>query len=95
MSTSTDVCQNQDMFNNAVEKAIKNIDNQCQSSSDCRWRMQVIGIIMLIFYIYAIILAMKIQDPDQRLLHIVLAMLTGPLYIIAYYLRKFSSLEEI
>ena len=89
MST-TDVCQNQDMFNIAVEKAINNINNKCDSSSDCRWRMQLIGILMLIFYIYAIILAMKIQDPNNRILHIVLAILTGPLYVIAYYLREFS-----
>jgi hypothetical protein len=41
---------------------------------------------MLVFYLWALLLAMRVTDPQHRVLHIILALLTGPLYVLSFYL---------
>jgi hypothetical protein len=46
----------------------------------------ILAIIYVVFLFWAIILAMKVKDADHRILHIVLAVLASPIYILAYYI---------
>jgi hypothetical protein len=41
---------------------------------------------MLVFYLWALLLAMRVTDPQHRVLHIIFALLTGPLYVLSFYL---------
>lgn len=40
--------------------------------------------IMLLFW--AIVLAMKVQNNDTKIIHMVLALIASPFYILSYYL---------
>lgn len=87
---STDVCQNQTVFNSAVKDALKKIeDDQC-NTNECKTSVVIMYIIILILYIYAIILAMQ-ADKEHRIIHLSMALLLGPLYVLAYYLNTFSN----
>jgi len=46
----------------------------------------IVSLIMISFYIWALILALKVSDKEHRVLHVTLALLTGPLYVLSYYL---------
>lgn len=86
---SSDVCQNQTVFNSAVKDALKKIeDDQCNTTG-CKTSVVIMYIIILILYIYAIILAMQ-ADKEHRIIHLSMALLLGPLYVLAYYLNTFS-----
>ena len=80
------LCDNQDDFNDAFYKALKHSrkkDNKRMASG--------VGIYMLIhlmFLFWAIILALK-QPKDQQIVHLTLAMVFSPVYVLAYYLNAF------
>jgi hypothetical protein len=86
------LCNDQTSFNEAVKKAVKNLDedqqNQCKTVR-CQTTVVILTLLMLILYMYAIILAMKIEDKSHRIIQLVFALTTGPLYIIAYFLAGF------
>ena len=82
---SLNVCSDQSTYNAAFRKAIQEYQKDQCSSKSCKTTLMVISIFMLIFYIWAFILAMKIKDKDQRVIHTVFALTTGPIYVIAHY----------
>lgn len=43
-------------------------------------------LIYLIFIVWGVILAMRVPDKQQRIIHITLALFTGPAYVFGYYL---------
>jgi hypothetical protein len=49
---------------------------------------------MLTFYFWALLLAMKVSDPQQRVLHVIFALFTGPLYVLAYYLGMLQDMDS-
>lgn len=80
------LCDNQDSFNDAFYKALKNSrkeDNKKMASG-----VGVYLLIHLIFLFWGIMLALK-QPKDQQIVHITLAMVFSPAYVLAYYLNAF------
>lgn len=81
----SNVCQDQQTFNKAFKKAVDDYDKEECTTTRCKVSMIVFVIVMLIFYIWAVILAMRIKDPEHRVLHLIFALSTGPIYVLAYY----------
>ena len=79
------VCQDQQTFNKAFKQAIDDYGKDECTTTQCKVTMTVFVIIMLLFYIWAVILAMRVRDPEHRLLHIIFALGTGPIYVLSYY----------
>ena len=79
---STNVCNDQKTFNKAVKKAIYHLD---EPESKNQAANLVMVLITLTFYIWALLLALKVQDKQHRLLHVLFALVFGPLYVLAYY----------
>lgn len=86
---SKPVCDNQDDFNVAVREAIKYNNKQ-----DMKKVQGVLGVwlaLYVIFFVWAVILALKVQNPEHRIVHLVFAMIASPIYVLAYYLRNISA----
>lgn len=80
------LCDNQDNFNDAFYKALKHSrkkDNKKMASG-----VGIYMLIHLIFLFWAIILALK-QPKDQQIVHLTLAVVFSPVYVLAYYLNAF------
>jgi hypothetical protein len=41
--------------------------------------------ILFVLYVWALIVAARVRDPNSRVLHLLAALLFGPLYLLAYY----------
>ena len=89
----TNVCKDQDTFDKAVKHALEHINDEEKSKQNNVARM-IITLIMLTFYFWALLLAMKVSDPQHRVLHVIFALFTGPLYVLAYYLGMLQSMDE-
>jgi uncharacterized membrane protein (DUF106 family) len=90
----SELCSNQDSYNQAFKKALNKYKKdedikkglRCdENDTGCKVGMIIIFIIMIIFYLWAVILALKVSDPEHRTLHVLFALATGPLYVLAYY----------
>jgi hypothetical protein len=46
---------------------------------------------MIIFYLWALLIALKIKDPEHRTLHVLLALATGTLYVLSHYASMLGS----
>lgn len=92
--TYTNVCADQATYNAAFKKAVIDYEkNQC-SSKGCKTSLMIVGLIMLAFYVWAFLLAIQVKDKEHRVLHIVFALTTGPIYILAHY-SSFSGKNRI
>jgi uncharacterized membrane protein len=83
MSSNGNVCASQDTFNEAFKKAVKNYGQVPEKDKNL---YTAVGIIYLVLTIWAIILAMRISDSEHRVIHIIFAVLFGPLYVLSHYL---------
>ena len=79
---STNVCNDQKTFNKAVKKAINNLDDPDSKNQTANL---IMVLITLTFYVWALLLALKVQDKQHRLLHVLFALVFGPIYVLAYY----------
>jgi positive regulator of sigma E activity len=77
------VCSDQETFNHAFHKALKHEEKS--EMKKMRTSTIVYVILWFIFFIWAILLAFK-SEPEHRLIHLVLAMVFSPFYVISYYL---------
>jgi hypothetical protein len=80
------VCNDQQTFNKAVRNAIQHIDDDDDNKQQNQTAKVIVSVIMLVFYLWALLLAMRVTDPQHRVLHIIFALLTGPLYVLSFYL---------
>ena len=78
------VCDNQDDFNMALRKALKY--NEKQDMKKAKPWVAVYLVLWLIFFIWAIILAMKVAPGPERVEHLIFAMVFSPVYVLAHYL---------
>ena len=76
------VCETQESFNKAVKTAVNHLDDDGNKNQAAKI---IITLIMLTFYFWALLLAMK-ADEKHRVLHVLFALCTGPLYVLSYYL---------
>jgi hypothetical protein len=88
------VCNDQQTFNKAVRNAIQHIDDDDDNKQQNQTAKVIVSVIMLVFYLWALLLAMRVSDPQHRVLHIILALLTGPLYVLAFYLGMMDAKME-
>ena len=79
---SKNVCNDQKTFNKAVKKAINNLDDPDSKNQTANL---IMVLITLTFYVWALLLALKVQDKQHRLLHVLFALVFGPIYVLAYY----------
>ena len=84
------VCSDQKTFNKAVRHAIRHLDEEDEPKNDTT--KMIMTLIVLSFYLWAVLLAMKVSDKEHRVLHIKVALLTGPLYVLSYYLGMMDSI---
>ena len=78
------VCDNQDDFNIALKKGIRYTEKE--TMKEVRPLVYVYLLLWFIFITWACLLALKVTDPVQRTVHLVLAIMASPIYIIASYL---------
>ena len=88
----TNVCKDQNTFDRAVRHAIRHVDDEDKNKQNKVARL-IVTLIMLTFYFWALLLAMKVSDPQQRILHVIFALFTGPLYVLAYYLGMLQAMD--
>ena len=80
------VCNNQDTFNDAFYRALKYSNKK--ENKKISGPLAIYLVIHLIFLIWAIMLAFK-TPPDNRVVHITLAIIFAPAYCLAYYMNTF------
>lgn len=78
------VCDNQADFNQAFHEAVK-YNRKKEMNKDKPW-MYVYVVLWLIFFVWAIVIAMKVSTGNDRTIHLVFAILFAPAYVLAYYL---------
>lgn len=78
------VCDNQDDFNNAFATAVKEYNKKMSK----KWSgfLTVYAIFHIICIVWAVYLALKSSPPENRVLHVTLAVVFGPAYLISYAL---------
>ena len=83
----SNLCNNQDNFNDAFYKAIK-YSNKKEAKKLSK-PLAVYMLIHTIFLVWGIILAFSSQPPENRVVHITLAIVFAPAYVLAYYMNMF------
>lgn len=82
MSTKT-VCDTQNDFNHAFRDAVKYVNKKDRPKM---WVQIVAMVILLIMIVWALMLAMRVSSGADQKVHLVLALVFAPFYIISYYL---------
>jgi hypothetical protein len=83
----SDITKNQDNFNDAVYKAIEySMDKRYDKIDNTALGVYLVA--HLIFLIWAIILVSRLPKGPDRLLHLILAVLFSPLYVLGYYISN-------
>jgi hypothetical protein len=82
------VCDNQDDFSKAFHKALKYTKDQDMKMG--KWQA-IILVVWLLFFIWAIVLSLKVPPGTDRIEHVLLAMIFSPAYVVSYYLSEMYS----
>jgi succinate-acetate transporter protein len=82
------VCDNQADFNYAFRHALKY--NSEQNMKRAKPWIYVYLLLWMIFFVWAVLLAMKASTGPDRVIHLVLAVLFSPLYVLSHYLSMSS-----
>jgi len=83
----SNVCSDQKHFNDALYEALRQARRK--DANKLSGPLAVYSVIHTIFLIWGIILAFKSQPPQNRVVHITLAIVFAPCYVLAYYLNMF------
>lgn len=84
------VCESQASFNDAVGVALDTYKQNQKAASMTNvstGALTVYILLTLAIFIWAIVLAFQLKKGSERILHLLLAMIASPLYIISYYLN--------
>lgn len=84
--TGANVCDNQDDFNVAFRKALK--QNEKDDIKKAKGWIYVYLILWLVFLIWALMLAMQVSPGPNRVVHLFLALLFSPAYVVGSYLER-------
>jgi bacteriorhodopsin len=84
----TNVCKDQETFDKAVKHAIEHIND------DEKGKQNHVAKVIVTLIMLTLLLAMKVSDPQQRVLHVIFALFTGPLYVLAYYLGMLQDMDS-
>jgi hypothetical protein len=77
------ICQSQDKFNKAVDVALDTYQDKRMKSGKMS---AVMIILMIVFTVWALILASRVKAQAPRVIHMLVALLLSPLYVLSYYL---------
>ena len=83
----TNICDSQGAFNHAFYRALEY--TRKKDDKKIAGVLAVYLFIHTIFLIWGIVLAFKSQPPQNRVVHVTLAIVFAPAYCLAYYLNLF------
>lgn len=86
-NTNQSVCDNQQTFNKALENAAVYVENK--RTPGLWFQMLSLGLFVIVLT-YALLLAAKIQDPNDKIIHFVFAILFSPVYVISYIIVNYK-----
>jgi hypothetical protein len=78
------VCDSQADFNTAFRKAVKNMEKEDMKKNKT-W-IYIYMVLWFMFFIWAVLLAMKVESGPMKVMHLTFAMLFSPVYVVSYYL---------
>lgn len=78
------VCGNQADFNQALQAAVK-YNNQQAVKQAGAW-IWVYLVLYLVFFVWAVMLAIQVAAGPDRTMHLVFAVVFSPLYVLSHYL---------
>lgn len=78
------VCDNQGDYNQAFRNALT-YNNKQNVKQAGPW-LYVYLVLYIIFFVWGVLLAMRIPSGPERTLHVVLAIVFAPAYVLGYYL---------
>lgn len=84
------VCDSQSNFNDAFRIASKFVIQE-RVKRNWTWIL-IYSFLWLIFLIWAMVLALKV--PENRIEHLIFAMIFSPLYVLAYYTSQMIGKKE-
>lgn len=89
---NVNVCTNQKAFNQAIKSASEYFSNENKEYMEKHKNKFALCVLLyLVLLVWAVLLAMKVQDKEHRIIHTVIALVCPPTYIIAYYLNNFEN----
>lgn len=80
--SDSSICKNQQIFDKAVEKAIKYNVKENRLSN---WSLMILSLIIIGIIFWALCLANNISH--RKTIHYILALLFSPFYIVSYYIN--------
>ena len=85
------VCSDQDNFNKAFSKAADEYEKaKMPSVKEMSVAIIIYALLYFLFLVWAIILAMRVQDREHRMLHMVFAIGASPLYVLSHYIADIT-----
>jgi hypothetical protein len=90
---SKPVCGNQSDFNMAFNKALK--QNNKEAMKKAKAWVVVSLTVWLIFFIWALMLAMQLPQGSDKTVHLVFAMAFSPVYVLAHYAGLLSDKDSV
>ncbi len=66
------------------------LTGKTSSGMNCSANMTIYIVIHFILLFWGVMLALNSQPPENRVVHIVLAMLFSPLYVLSYYINQLA-----
>ena len=78
------VCESQDRFNDAFEDAVKYVEKKQKPSV----MVTIVALVIFVaIFLWAIYLAAKTTPGQEKTLHLTMAMVFSPFYVISSYLN--------
>lgn len=86
------LCSDQNTFNTAVTNALNNYQQTQVQNQTQNWKQAglIVFAIWIILTIWAVMLALQVTDPSDRILNIFLAIVSPPFYLISYFINNLS-----
>jgi hypothetical protein len=87
------ICGSQDNFNHAFDKAVRYTEKE--NLKKVKPWVYVSATLWLVFFVWALLLAMQVEAGQNRLVHLVLAMVFSPVYVLSYYIGVVSDDKNV
>lgn len=82
---SQNICNDQENLDRALTKALNDYTGKTMEINN-GWVVLYL-ILFFVFLFWAVTLAFKLKKSSERVIHLIFAIMTSPLYIICYYLN--------
>lgn len=87
---NTNVCENQETFNKAVDEALREYtDNETPNPTARSIALSIAYILLiLLFLVWAVYLVSTEKKSDERVIHFLYAIILSPIYVLSHYLNE-------